>query len=429
MKTNLLILADDLTGALDTGVQFAKAGIDVEVIISPELVKTSDYTRDYTRDYNRDHNRDHNPDVLVINLNTRHASPQEARAAVTNMTKTFNNYSYYYKKTDSCLRGNIGAELEALMNAAGNTRLPFVPAFPGLKRTTKNGFQYLNGELIHKSSMANDPLNPITESFIPAVIAKQSAVPVILVNQTFAIPEPAQTSEILVFDGETFDDLKKTANLLWENNLLKISAGCAGFAEVLMETLPFDKKPQEVVVNPSGNLPILIISGSLHPVSVDQIKTAKDNRISGFCFSDEKVVLQPQRLESKEAQTLLQDCTKSLLDKGVCILGTEASFGKAKAVQNNGAENIPSVLGEMTRKIIDKTGSLHLVVFGGDTLQGIMKAMRYNVLKPLKEIQNGIALARAQGQTGEGLLVTKAGAFGDKDIVSSIVEYLKQTDS
>ena len=414
MKTNLLILADDLTGALDTGVQFAKAGIDVEVFISPELVKTS---------------CNNTPDVLVINLNTRHASPEEARAAVTNITKTFNNYSHYYKKTDSCLRGNIGAELEALMNAAGNTRLPFVPAFPGLKRTTKNGFQYLDGELIHKSSMANDPLNPITESFIPAIIAKQSSVPVSLVPQTFAIPEPAQTSEILVFDGETFDDLKKTAKLLWENNMLRISAGCAGFAHALMETLPFDKNPQEVVVNPSGNLPILIISGSLHPVSIDQIKTARDNRISGFYFSDEKVVSQPQRLESKEAEALLQDCTKTLLEKGVCILGTEASFGKAQTINNGGSENIPSILGEMTRQIIDKTQSLHLVVFGGDTLQGIMKAMQYNVIKPLKEFKSGIVLARAQGQTGEGFLLTKAGAFGEKDIVSSIVEYLKQTDS
>ena len=52
---------------------------------------------------------------------------------------------HIYKKTDSALRGNIGAELEAMMQASGEEQLPFVPAFPQIGRTTVNGTHFIEG--------------------------------------------------------------------------------------------------------------------------------------------------------------------------------------------------------------------------------------------------------------------------------------------
>lgn len=48
-----------------------------------------------------------------------------------------------YKKTDSALRGNIGAELSAALAADGGDRLHFVPAFPNLDRVTRGGVHYI----------------------------------------------------------------------------------------------------------------------------------------------------------------------------------------------------------------------------------------------------------------------------------------------
>ena len=92
---SLLVLADDFTGALDTGVQFVKQGIKTEVL----TVKDLDFTA-------------YDTDVLVINTETRHLSGSETFAIISNLVKKAKEagVKYVYKKTDSALRGNIGAE-------------------------------------------------------------------------------------------------------------------------------------------------------------------------------------------------------------------------------------------------------------------------------------------------------------------------------
>jgi uncharacterized protein YgbK (DUF1537 family) len=271
--------------------------------------------------------------------------------------------------------------------------------------------------------MALDPLDPVTESFIPAIIAKQSAIPVGLVACNSKTPEPKNSREILVYDGEKAEDLLNTARLLWEDDLLRTSAGCAGFAEALTETLPLEKKENVANHIPMDNFPILFIAGSLHPVSINQVIAAQKNNIPCCCLIWEKI-LRPGWLESKEAEDLALSCSQALFQKGNAILGTEASLGMAGPVPKANGVNIPAALGAMAQKIIEKTGPLHLAVFGGDTLLGIAQALGYHCIMPLQEIRSGIVLAALQGQKGNGLLITKAGAFGDKDLIWTIVDFM-----
>ncbi|MBA3439624.1 MAG: four-carbon acid sugar kinase family protein, partial [Pyrinomonadaceae bacterium] len=102
----LLIIADDLTGANDTGVQFAKKGIPVFVMTG----ETNDLQR-----------RASDFQVLVVNTESRHLSMHEAAERVRGVVESARaaGITYFYKKTDSSLRGNNGSELQALMNAAG----------------------------------------------------------------------------------------------------------------------------------------------------------------------------------------------------------------------------------------------------------------------------------------------------------------------
>ena len=101
--TFLLIIADDFTGALDTGVQFAACGISTKVVVDPETDLSGDRAQ-----------------VLVVDTETRHLPAGEARSVVLRLAvrarKT--GIPYIYKKTDSALRGNIGAELAAVLEAA-----------------------------------------------------------------------------------------------------------------------------------------------------------------------------------------------------------------------------------------------------------------------------------------------------------------------
>ena len=97
--TFLLIIADDFTGALDTGVQFAACGISTKVVVDPETDLSGDRAQ-----------------VLVVDTETRHLPAGEARSVVLRLAVRARKAGipYIYKKTDSALRGNIGAELEAV---------------------------------------------------------------------------------------------------------------------------------------------------------------------------------------------------------------------------------------------------------------------------------------------------------------------------
>ncbi|MDR1802486.1 MAG: four-carbon acid sugar kinase family protein [Treponema sp.] len=453
----LLILADDLTGALDTGVQFAKRGTDVRVYPSFD-----DAVQDL-RETGADTAANSQADVRVVNTDTRHVPAEEARKAVTAAVSAFRNCTHFYKKTDSCLRGNIGAELEALMKATGCSLLPFIPAHPALKRTTRSGYQYLDGVLLHQSPMARDPLNPVTDSFIPSTIGKQSRIPVRLVGTDLRGTDlreteprgtdPAGTEHLLIFDGETSAHLEAAARALQDKGLLRVSAGCAGFAEALMEALPFgqENKRTDAVVH-VDRLPILVVTGSLNPVSIGQVEAARERNIPCFCVAEDDLLAEGW-FESERERSLAADCRRQLQQRGMAVLGTDLAVGihavsihadskptmgtdplginadgkTRQPVSDNSQQiscqvavgKIADCLGKITQSILNESGPLHLVVFGGDTLLGIMNTLGYRHLRPLKEIFPGVVLAKK----GNSYLVTKSGAFGDRGLISEIEEF------
>ena len=100
----LLVLADDFTGGLDTGVQFAAAGIPTVVTTNPAYCAA-------------DHEED---TVLVVDVETRHLLPEKARQIVEQTIRAAiaHGFTDIYKKTDSALRGNLGAELQGADAAA-----------------------------------------------------------------------------------------------------------------------------------------------------------------------------------------------------------------------------------------------------------------------------------------------------------------------
>src|SRR5690554_6649577 len=128
----LLVIADDFTGALDTGVQFSTQGIQT-------LITTR-------RDIDFE-NLDEEISVLVVDIESRHIPAKEAGGRVRSLVIRAKNsgIEFFYKKTDSTLRGNIGEELTALLESTGSKQLMFIPAYPQNGRTTAKGYQYVNG--------------------------------------------------------------------------------------------------------------------------------------------------------------------------------------------------------------------------------------------------------------------------------------------
>ncbi|MDR2746106.1 MAG: hypothetical protein LBB77_01545 [Treponema sp.] len=455
----LLVLADDLTGALDTGVQFAKRGIPTQVCPGPQGPGAPD-----TGEGRAD-------GTLVINTGTRHCSSGEARRVIAGILERYSAVPYVYKKTDSTLRGNIGAELEALIRARNPDVLPFIPAYPNLGRSTRQGRQYLDGVPIDKTAAASDALNPVRHSFIPDIIAEESELPVRVVSGngfdwiSGEVPgdtrdAPGGTAgqgrrcagrpEIRVYNAESNADLQDIARGLGERKLLGTLAGCAGFAEFLVDIIPFagPGKASPSVGSleterrlPAAGRPALIVSGSRHPVSLAQVKAALDAGIPALAAEGDKL-LRPGWLAGEEAAAIVSRGGELLRAGGPCILGTRISLGRGEAEppRSPGAaalahlspgkdqepprgRGVAALLGELAARIFTAAGPVHLVVFGGDTLLGITEALGCRLLRPLREIRPGIVLARAETPGGSIFIAAKSGAFGEPGIIAELTGF------
>lgn len=415
----LLIIADDFTGALDSGVQLAKQGVNTAVTIGVPS------------------GLDPISEVLVVDAETRHLDPGSAGRKISELLDQINGnrFEYVYKKTDSTLRGNIGSELSALLYSAASRELIFVPAFPKTGRTTVNGRQLLDGVPLEMTIFGRDPLNPVIVSIISELIARQSDVATTVVKppRFEGFGNGADQPRIYIFDAKSDIDLAEIARFLKQTGHCRLMAGCAGFAEFLPALLELKAKP---VIRESCPAGLLIVNGSLNEVSIQQATFAEEQG-----FPTLKIPLEMLLADLESAQTspqwrqilefsanrpdLMITTVKCREDASDAILQGRKLGWPAERVHLKIAEN----LGRIIREIIQcSTEHRTVVVFGGDTALGIVRAIQANSIVPLAELFPGVVLSTVVHEQGTIQLITKAGGFGSIDLILKLKEYLTKGD-
>lgn len=416
----LLIVADDFTGALDTGVQFTKKGITTLVTTNEDIAMDK---------------IDSDVQVLVVDVESRHVSSEIAYERVKKVAKSAKqcNIPHVYKKTDSALRGNIGSELQAVLDAYDEKELFFLPAFPKIGRTTKEGYHYLDGVPINESVFGQDPFEPVRYSYIPQIIKEQSDVPVqiLSVNSDRLLDQLPKDKIIYVFDAETGEDLEANGQLLKKNNKLKMLAGCAGFAEFLPELLGIKTRTQNVSIHDIG---MIVVSGSVNQITLNQLNYAKE---CGF-FTH---ILQPQQKldknfpSSAQGEEFISYFDEQYKKTRRVVLEAVSNREEMKLADEYAVANginfddmrdiIANNIGEMIAAIMKRNDRTTLVVFGGDTLIAIIERMGCEGIVPITEITPGVVMARAVGKQYSFNIVTKSGGFGEKDVIEKIEKFLQ----
>ena len=129
------LIADDLTGALDSGAGFAKAGLRSVMPFGPTGTVALPV----------------GADVIIFNTASREGDAVVARerAREAALRLLGHGVSLIYKKMDSVLRGHPGPELSGVLDAIAIThpgaRALVAPAFPAQGRTTVDGVQLVHG--------------------------------------------------------------------------------------------------------------------------------------------------------------------------------------------------------------------------------------------------------------------------------------------
>ena len=417
----LFIIADDFTGALDTGVQFSKHGIRTLVTLKerPELPE------------------DDGIQVLVMDTESRHVSPELAYVRVKAAADFArqNDIRFVYKKTDSTLRGNIGSEFRALLDTFGGS-MAFVPAFPKMGRTTVQGVQYVHGKHLQDTPFAADPLNPVKNGDVSLLLREQAGL------DSIAVPAgdgadglfPRWESEgrkVYVFDASREEDLEKAGEALKAAGRLGLTAGCAGFAAYLPELLELGGGFFVRREYPGG---VLAISGSVNEVSVRQTAAARKYGFPVFTLTPVQK-LDPAYFYSMEGQQFLASVGQEIKAGRMPVIQTLETAGQtaecAAAARALGLEEarVPGViadnLGRMVRILMDREPVGTVVVFGGDTAAAVIRETGSTGILPGDEILPGVAVSEASGCTNFRM-VTKAGGFGNDDVLVKIREYLQK---
>lgn len=215
---SFVLLADDLTGALDTAARFVPR-------FGPMPVTWKGGWASGARD-----------------LATREGDAAAAVAAHEACAPALRGASLAFKKLDSLLRGHPAAELAASFRAGGFDHLVIAPAFPFQGRVTRGGRQVVQG-------------TPVDVD-LSACLAALGIVPV---PARAGMPAPVEAS---LWDAETDADLAAIVaaaralpgRVLW--------AGTGGLAGALGGGVP-----------PRLDLPapLLALIGSDHPASLAQL--------------------------------------------------------------------------------------------------------------------------------------------------------------
>ncbi|MFK4566281.1 four-carbon acid sugar kinase family protein [Enterococcus sp. UD-01] len=398
MNNKALIIADDFTGSNDTGVQLRKKGLDVEVLLFPT-----------------EEALDHS---VVLDTESRILPPEEAYQKVKALTTKVaqnNDFQFIYKKIDSTLRGNIAKEIQAVMDVTQPDEIIIAPAFPKIKRTTKNGRHYLDGKPLMETEIANDPLTPIWTDDIMELLKKDFTSTIVLHSVADLAQGIWPEGLIHIFDIQEDSDLERLASIAKKRDKKQLFVGSAGLAEYLFE------KPQ---------LPTLSVVGSVSEVSLQQMNVAEKNGVLSVTIdlndlvAENRIAKYSQLLEEslKKGDTILTVTRKKNDYTETIDLFNRLGIPDKKEI----SRIIRESLAKITANTLKSTAVSGLFLTGGDTAIEVIHELQGTGCKILAEVEPGIVQCQLLGGAFEGLLITtKAGAFGKEDSLYNSIQKMK----
>lgn len=404
------IIADDLTGAMDTGVGFAKMGLDTIIIFGSRPAPEAT--------------------VVVLSTASRVDDPETAYRKVRREARKL-TVRYVYKKIDSTLRGNIGQELKAVMDVLGVEKAVVSPAFPANKRTVVDGKLLVGNVPVDRTSFARDPVFPVTESHIPTLLHKQAGLQAESISLddvkrgTSYISQQIVNSEhrVIVADAVEQVHLRYIAEALVIGGSSWLPCGSAGLAMEIPCAFGYkirDMKPVEPVIS---RKPVLAVIGSRHEATARQVKMAET------CLHLPLTSVEPsQFVPRKGKQARINQLTEEV--------GNHIDSGKSVIITSTLSQHVPA-LKELTLRVLatiavrailqwDVTG---LILTGGDVAKETCETLEATGVRILKELEPGIVVGEVIGGIKEGLrIVTKAGGFGSDEAIVDAIYYLERNE-
>ena len=375
------VIADDLTGAAELGAVGSRHGLRAEIVVKG---KPGDEA-----------------DLVCVDTNSRGCTPAEAgqRAAAAANLLRHAGARWIYKKVDSVLRGNVTAEVEAVMNQLGFQTALLLPANPALGRTIEGGKYFVRGKLINRTEFARDPEHPRKSSLVLRLLNKPKSFPICVCGVKHPLPEAG----IVVCEAASTQDVCRWAGRRDSEKML-VAGGAEFFGALLAAT------GHEVVASPASLGEVddaereLFVCGTTSVSSRKFVSAARVRRTPVFSLPVELgwgADFSPAALEAigRRAVSAYQSHRRVILNVGLPMARERAAAGRLVAH-----------LARLAEWILRGVDIGRVYAEGGATAAELMRRMEWSRLTVLRELSPGVVVLAVAGDESRSLTI-KPGSY------------------
>jgi uncharacterized protein YgbK (DUF1537 family) len=335
---------------------------------------------------------------------------------------------------DSTEKGNIGPVMDALREACGEKIVLVTPAFPETGRTVYQGNLFVGSVPLNESPLKDHPLNPMHDSSLVRVLARQSRTKIGLVALATvtggADAVRARLDELtsqgigaVIIDAVFDRDLDTIGTVALDHRL---SVGASGIGLGLARALVAEAGGKPASSSTEAKAPVggpaACLAGSCSQATLSQIASAE--QVMPVLHLDPERIVQGK----DEARRALA-WARERLQSGPLLIASSETPDQVTALQaRHGRDEAGHAIEEAMADIAEglvQAGVRRLVVAGGETSGAVVDRLQIPGFLVGDEIAAGVPVLRAVGaKQGAMLLALKSGNFGGPEFFSDALRLM-----
>lgn len=423
MTLALGCIADDYTGASDLANTLTRCGLrTVQTVGVPgDALKLPDV------------------DAVVVSLKSRSIEASQAVARSRDADKWLRSRGASHvlfkicSTFDSTDAGNIGPVMDALRADSGDDIVLVTPAFPGTGRTVYQGNLFVGSVPLNESPLKDHPLNPMLDSNLVRVLARQSKSKVGLVDLA-VVAKGAEAIRARLYEltaqgvsasiiDSVFDPELETIGQVALGHRLSVGASGLGLglARGLVASGRVSQVPAVTRERPIGG-PVGCLAGSCSQATLAQIAHAEKS-MPVLRLDPEKIVAGPS-----EVQRAI-DWSREHLGNGPVLIASSSTPDQVSALQIRHGRDAAGHAIEQAMAAISEglvaAGVRRLVIAGGETSGAVVDRLGVPAFLVGPEIAAGVPVLRCVGWSkGEAVMALKSGNFGGPDFFNDAIRLM-----
>ncbi|UOR11447.1 four-carbon acid sugar kinase family protein [Halobacillus amylolyticus] len=421
---DVVVVCDDLTGANATGVKLTKKGLKTATVVHGLPVPESGY------------------DALCLDTDSRYVSEEQARSRVKSALESIESNGrarVYSKRIDSTLRGNIGAEIEEMLDFSGENSVAIVvSSFPESGRSTVGGYLLVDDVPLQETDVAKDPVSPIKTSKVKEVIQNQTNLSISSIGLDIvmegheslarSLKKLSSTYRVICIDAVTDEHIDMIANVVKECSHPVVTVDPGPFTAVYSSKyLGGGKKDKKY----------LVTVGSVTSQTGQQLDYFINKWKVKPIYAKPKELATFKEKWQKEVDRVVATVEKQAVQAKIILVTTYhpgqkrldlAEIAEAENTTEEGlAKRITDGLASISRRVLEKNKEdfAGCYLSGGDVTASVCSITRAQGIELADEVIPLAAYGKFVGGYLDGMnVITKGGMIGDKKTLSTCMNYL-----